>query len=247
MIFKNYVMTHKESLIPSAHWIVPLGVGGFTSATTSNTDKMHDANISHLNKYYCELTGIFHVWKNSKADYIGISHYRRYLNLIPIPDNNHPWLSVETSTPILDFLRRDEQYNNAIDLLQHYDFILPRAAYSNISAGTDYLQAHGSHEWNKFIEVLDHKYGSQKHSMTLERRNFLCNMMITRRSIFNEYCSELFDVIDKVFQDCGIPDEIPGARYQPFRYPGYLAERFMSAFINVYKPKIYEANVITLN
>lgn len=246
MKLQNYVITHKESSIPNANWITPLGVGGFTSSTVAEADNTHEKNISHLNKYYCELTGIFHVWKNSNAEYIGISHYRRYLNLLPIPDNSHAWLSAETNTPILDFLQRDEQYDKALELLEHYDLILPRAVYSNISVGNDYMQAHSHHEWHKFIEILDQKYGIHNHSMIHERRNFLCNMMITRRSIFNQYCSELFDTINKVYEECGIPNEIPGARYQPFRYPGYLAERFMSAFVNVHKMKIYESNVIIL-
>jgi hypothetical protein len=247
MKLQNYVITHKESPIPKANWITPLGVGGFMSANVIESDNQYDNNISHLNKYYCELTGIFHIWKNSSADFIGISHYRRYLNLLTIPDNNNAWLSAENSNPILDYLGRDEQYDKALELLEHYDFILPRAAYSNISSGSDYMQAHNQAEWHKFIEILDNKYGRQQHSMMHERRNFFCNMMITRRSMFNQYCAELFATIDKVYEEIGIPTEIPGARYQPFRYPGYLAERFMSAFVNAHKLKVFEANVIILN
>lgn len=35
-------------------------------------------NISNLNPYYCELTGLFWAWKNLDCEYLGLLHYRRY-------------------------------------------------------------------------------------------------------------------------------------------------------------------------
>ena len=44
-------------------------------------------NISDRNQQYCELTGIYWLWKHANDDYIGLAHYRRHFEL---PDD---WIS----------------------------------------------------------------------------------------------------------------------------------------------------------
>lgn len=42
-------------------------------------DQPHEGdNIDFLNPWYCELTGLYYLWKHVDDDIIGLEHYRRY-------------------------------------------------------------------------------------------------------------------------------------------------------------------------
>ena len=81
-ILKIAVCTHKDAYIPQVDSYIPIFVGSeFKDAipeglTPDNTGE----NISRLNHMYCELTGLYWLWKNQNADYYGLCHYRRYFS-----------------------------------------------------------------------------------------------------------------------------------------------------------------------
>ena len=78
---KIFVMTHKKFDEPQNPIYIPLQVG---KAETEDLGYLGDDtgdSISHKNKYYGELTGLYWLWKNySDVDIIGICHYRRYFS-----------------------------------------------------------------------------------------------------------------------------------------------------------------------
>ena len=83
MNIKILVVAHKQCEIPKDDVYLPIQVGKVLHPDL-NLGYQPDndgENISEKNPYYSELTAIYWAWKNLKADYIGLVHYRRYLGM----------------------------------------------------------------------------------------------------------------------------------------------------------------------
>ena len=76
-----YIITHKKVSIVEPKWkgYRMLQVGGdFQEQIYKLVDNSRD-NISTKNKTFCELTGLYWIWKNCREDSIvGLVHYRRF-------------------------------------------------------------------------------------------------------------------------------------------------------------------------
>jgi hypothetical protein len=80
MDIKILVAYHKNSFIIKNDIYLPIQVGSSISNLNLNILKDNEGdNISYKNNIYCELTAAYWAWKNLKADYIGLCHYRRFL------------------------------------------------------------------------------------------------------------------------------------------------------------------------
>ena len=77
---KIAVATHKKFQMPTQAGYSPLHVG-----KSRHTQKLSEYvgddtgdNISDKNPFFCELTGLYWLWKNTDSEYVGMVHYRRY-------------------------------------------------------------------------------------------------------------------------------------------------------------------------
>lgn len=79
MSVEIYIATHKEYEFPQIDGYIPIHVGKELSSKNLDiaTDNVGN-HISNLNTNFCELTALYWIWKNSKADIVGLVHYRRY-------------------------------------------------------------------------------------------------------------------------------------------------------------------------
>ena len=76
---KLIVATHKKFRMPKdSELYLPVHVGREGKDDLGYVGDNTGDNISNLNPYYCELTGLYWAWKNLDCDYLGLVHYRRY-------------------------------------------------------------------------------------------------------------------------------------------------------------------------
>ena len=76
------VAAHKPYRMPDDAMYLPLHVGaalhpGVVAADNAAGDDTGE-NISRLNDSYSELTGLYWLWKNADARFVGLVHYRRH-------------------------------------------------------------------------------------------------------------------------------------------------------------------------
>ena len=79
MKIRIYTMTHRPFHVPSDPMYQPLQVGRATHEDLGYPGDDTGDNISALNCFYSELTGVYWIWKNvHDAEYVGLCHYRRF-------------------------------------------------------------------------------------------------------------------------------------------------------------------------
>lgn len=241
---KIYQTFHKEfHRNEDCDWIVPIGVNGYQAPGVQPDSE--GANIAALNPWYNELTAFYWVWKNSDADIVGFYHYRRYLNyVIDETWNQRATVGLPTEAHIVEYLTHPTQCAQLRRMLNVSDIVLPKTVPSLRSVEDHYLHFHEREPWEAFMAELEVRYPDHHSQFDIFRVTGLtpiCNIFAMRRTLFNEYCEELFPVIDSVFKKIG-------PRYDSYnnRYPGFLAERFLGFWLHIRGLRSIEVPLIQL-
>ena len=219
---KVIVATHKEYQMPLDELYLPLQVGADSNKNKTDYKKDNTGkNISKKNPYFCELTGLYWAWKNLKADYIGLVHYRRYFT----NSNKKYKTTIEKFKHVLTLKEADK-------LLDNTNIILPNKRKYYI----ENLYDHYKHtmyiepldETRKIIEDKYPKYLKEFDKLKKRTSAHMFNMMIMKKDILDDYCTWLFDILfelEKRFKD---------VKYDQFhsRFYGRVSERLLDVYIN---------------
>ncbi len=185
-----YVICHKPYELPKLPPIyhpIHAGKNGTEGFGLPGDDTKE--NISFLNPYINELTAIYWMWKNSRAEIIGTAHYRRFFVNEPADSyisSSQNYLDEPTIHQMLKkhdiILRRSIPYGNTEDCFRKY-------------MGYDFYEV----AKQIFLEVVQEVAPDYAEALlfALSRHNsgHAFNMFITRRHVFDAYCSWLFPIV----------------------------------------------------
>lgn len=234
---KIFSFHHKKTEFPENTNITPIHVGKALSHEDLNMqgDNSGD-NISHKNKVYCELTGIYWAWRNiSTTENIGFCHYRRYF----LDDA----ILAKKDISKIDYSIFD-------DILKRNEIILPKqichkyGKFQPMSVRDKYAFSHISEDWEILRDVIrDHQPNYLKKFQEFEKGNKMSayNMFCAPRNIFEEYCDWLFPILSAAEERI----EVSPYPYQS-RVIGFLAERLINVFVAKNKMSVKYMPVIQI-
>ena len=234
MDIKVMVAAHKPYWMPEDDVYLPVQVGAAGKASIAPGWQRDDEgeNISALNPYYCELTALYWAWKNLRADYVGLCHYRRYFG------HGLPWGSLEGKKAAL-FTRADYE-----GLLAGADIILPKKRnYYIETVYSQYAHAHRAGDLDELRGIIAGRcpeYLEAWARVMASRRLYILNMFVMRREDFRSYCAWLFPLMDEFASRVDLAD--PHAS----RLFGFLGERLLNVWLAGKSLRIAEVPVVML-
>jgi len=179
---------------------------------------MHDDegdNISARNPNFCELTGLYYMWKNVPSDYLGLSHYRRYFAQGKSKDK---WSMIAGREAM------EKRLHKA-------DVILPvKRNYFIETNYSQYVHAHHEEDLKMTRKIIKKKYPEylEAYDKSMKRTwGHRFNMFVMRRDIADEYCQWLFDILFELEKHL----DISGYSANDARVFGFISERLLDPWI----------------
>lgn len=253
---KVYIASHRHIEIDYSGnhgYFEPLGLG-FNGAKCGFTlnDSLYEDNVSSQNDLLSELSGLYWIWKHSKAENVGLMHYRRvFLSRDSVKTRLH---YIKQSINFLlgrgyfltSFTRLDVKSVDLseLEILLHekisdVDLFVPSRVKMKSTVKENWLQNHPGEqlfELSKAVKALFPNDVQAWNRYLDSNTFFLLNMFIGSKRVFDEYMKDLWHIVEFL---------LPLAEtYEGYdrRFIGFAAERYFGFWIlkNMDKLKIEE-------
>lgn len=211
-------------------------------------------NISEKRMTFCELTVQYWAWKNIKADYYGLCHYRRYLSFsnIKFPADKSSMVHDKYITP---YTISKYKFNPNVNDIVSYDAV--------INCDFDVMEYRGANSVYEYYKELDifiyendirllfsiifedfPQYTEISKQYMNGRRFRGYNCFILKKELFFDLCDFEFKILNKIERKLNYTD------YSEFRRraPAYLAEIIESIWIekNIIGIRKYSENQLIM-
>ncbi|WP_177184206.1 DUF4422 domain-containing protein [Pseudobutyrivibrio sp. UC1225] len=197
-------------------YMIPIHVGA-AGPDNMNAQLFDDTgiNISHKNGNYCELTGLYWVWKNvlneagNESNYYGLCQYRRFLDL---SEDDLRRIKANDIDVVLPFPLTYEP-----DILEH------RKRYIK------------DEDWDALLRALEELHPEQMPAVKMilqQKWLFNYNVILAKKSVLKEYCQWLFPILEKVEEYSD-----PKGNQRSDRYIGYMGETLETIYFMLNKDK----------
>lgn len=230
MDIKIIVAAHKSYWMPDYSCYLPLHVGcegkkniGFVGDNTGD-------NISSKNVHYCELTGLYWAWKNLKADYVGLVHYRRYF----------------TRREVYTIARKRDQILTELEweciLRRHTVVVADKRKYYIETNRSHYNHAHpheGLDVTEQIIADLCPAYSKAFTKVMNRTWAHMFNMFVMRHDLYDDYCRWLFQILFELERRIDIMN---WDTYDSRLY-GFVSERLLDVWLEKNQIDYAEQNV----
>lgn len=222
MDIKIIVAAHKPYRMPEDEMYLPVHVGAEGKESIGFQPDNDGENISSKNPNYCELTGMYWAWKNLKADYVGLAHYRRHFT---------------AGSRCRDKWARIITKKELEKKLSQHDVLLPKPRnYLIESTYSHYAHAHNAVDLDTAREIIEEMYPEyipafdSAMKLTVGHR---FNMFIMKREYFERWCEWIFSVLFELENRL----DISSYSRNDARVFGFVAERLIDVWLMTNKVK----------
>ena len=195
---------------------LPVQVGAYGKKSIGYQRDDEGENISELNPFFCELTGLYWAWKNLEGDYIGLVHYRRHFSYHP--HNQNKWESILTRKELEPDLGRIRVF---VPTKRRYyiETLYSHYAHTHYAIQLDETRKIIAERCPEYLEAYDKTTGRSW--------GYMFNMMIMERELFEKYCTWVFGILFELREHLGEEGLTPFHS----RYYGRISEIIFNAWL----------------
>ena len=200
-----------------------------------------------------QVTDYYLANHDTSAEYLGCASYRRFLKI----DENDKTekITLPATLESSEEITSDEQMNKALTLLQDNDVIINHERVIHTSVENQYLTYELPEYWHLFKEGIVRVNPSYRNKMNWFTESNRCSyegIYIMKKHLFRQLVTEHFLIMEHIWKNCSevFPDKSK-KQYNcsepfPWRYPGFLNERFVPFFVHANNLKKVEVPLVFL-